>query len=105
VADEDIGRFYGLTRRFGFQPSGNRNEGQLEGELEVTDTLSLSSDSLATVFRSVFSAETGIEQNEDSVTLTLDEDDVGTYFRLSRSLDLNTTRNRENGSLVVTFQI
>lgn len=104
VASDDIGHFYGLARRFGFSPSGQRNNGQLEGELEVSDTLSLSTESLATVFRSIFSQDSEIDQGEDTVTVYLAEEDVGTYFRLDRSLNLGSSRHRENGSLVVTFQ-
>jgi hypothetical protein len=106
ISDSEVGRFYGLARRFGLSPSGSRNEGKLEGELDISDEFTLSTTSLETLLTSVFSADTEISSDEDEGTVTarLAEEDVGKYFRIDRTLNLTTDRHRENGSMVVTFQ-
>lgn len=107
VGESDVGKFYSLSRRLGLSPDVKRQNGTFTGTLTVESESDLSYDlnTLFTVFESVFSSETEVSLEDGTITGVLAEKDVGTYFRLSRTLNFNGSKKRENGDFTITVTL
>lgn len=107
VGESDVGKFYGLSRRLGLTPDVKRHNGTFTGTLTVESESDLSYDlnTLLTVFESVFSSETEVSLEDGTITGVLAEKDIGTYFRLSRTLNFNGSKKRENGDFTITVTL